>query len=259
MKEDGILSLYKKVLLVLLALMIVVFSALYFIQFRRVGLRYQNTILLPSEANGSTLYSGKIDGQDACFTVTPDKTVTFRCGEKTYGPYTAKEDPTAIPDVSYTHTFASVTGVEVRDGDAVIFRGGLFKATESDYNWLMVNEDGTAGSTAASTSNGTVYRDGKVVDPMEPTVGFLLHLMEGPELTRKGGLAFWFFGTVLAVVTIIGIFFGERYYGLRFIFHIQDWESVEPTAFALLKMRISLLAGTVLTFIVYYLGVAPLF
>ena len=247
MEEDRTLRLYRKVLVSLLSLMILVVSVLCYIQYRQVGLRYNNTILVPSEVNGSTLYSGKIAGQEACFTVTADKTVTFRYGEKTYGPYTAKEDPTAIPDVPYAHTFESVTGVEVWDGDTVIFRGGLFKTKESDSSRIMVNEDGTYGSSGAEG------------DPMEPSVGYLLHLMKGPELTRKGAPSFWFFGTVLAVVTILGILYGERSYGLQFIFNIKNWESVEPTAFALLKMRIDCLAATVLTFIVYYLGVAPLF
>lgn len=38
--------------------------------------------------------AGKIQGKQAHFTVSKDKTVVFQYGDKTYGPYTAKEDPT---------------------------------------------------------------------------------------------------------------------------------------------------------------------
>jgi hypothetical protein len=89
------LDRYQKGILLLLTAMIVVFGFIYSMASSRVGFLYHDVILQPSEMNGNLVYSGSINDKESAFTVTADKTVTFQHGEKTYGPYTAKEDPTA--------------------------------------------------------------------------------------------------------------------------------------------------------------------
>ena len=49
------------------------------------------------QENGSMVYSGKFQGKQSHFTVSEKKTVMFQWGDMVYGPYTAKEDPAAIP------------------------------------------------------------------------------------------------------------------------------------------------------------------
>ena len=98
---DRIKSLnhYQRCILILMIAMVLIFAVVYSVTIRRVGFEYKDTILLPSQENGSTVYSGKIQGRQARFTVAADKTVVFRYGNKTYGPYTAKEDSTSMPQV----------------------------------------------------------------------------------------------------------------------------------------------------------------
>lgn len=67
-----------------------------------------------------------------------DKTIIFQYGDHTYGPYTAEEDPTAIPEDGEMRDF--MTGVEIRIGDEILFRGGVLES--GDSYWLH-NEDGT--------------------------------------------------------------------------------------------------------------------
>ena len=69
--------------------MVLCFTVLYPITISREGFLYQDTILVPRQENGATLYSGKIEGKPSCFTVYADKRVTFAYGDKTYGPYIA--------------------------------------------------------------------------------------------------------------------------------------------------------------------------
>lgn len=64
----------------------------------------------------------------ARFRVSSDKTVEFHYGEREYGPYTAIEDPTAIPRDNESRE--SMTGIELREGDEVIFRGGMFRTDD---------------------------------------------------------------------------------------------------------------------------------
>ena len=49
------LNRYQKGILILLAVSLVVFTAVYIVASNRVGFAYQNTILLPSEEDGATL------------------------------------------------------------------------------------------------------------------------------------------------------------------------------------------------------------
>lgn len=51
------------------------------------------------------------------FIVYADKTIEFQYRDMTYGPYTAKEDPTAIPKDSEIGEY--MTGVELRDVDSI--------------------------------------------------------------------------------------------------------------------------------------------
>ena len=93
---------------------------------------------MPREENGSTVYSGKIRGQQVRFTVSEDKTVVFQHGDKTFGSYTAKEDPTAIPKDE--EMAEDMVGIEILQGDSILFRGGVLDL--GDEYWLY-NEDGT--------------------------------------------------------------------------------------------------------------------
>ena len=118
------LGRYQIALLVCGVVMILVFSVLYPVTTARVGFLYQDTILTPAQEGDATVYSGKLRGEAARFTVHADKSVEFQYGDKTYGPYTVTEDPDARPDSELSRY---LTGVEVRCGDTILFRGGVME------------------------------------------------------------------------------------------------------------------------------------
>lgn len=91
------LGRYQIALLVCGVVMILVFSVLYPVTTARVGFLYQDTILTPAQEGDTTVYSGKLRGEAARFTVHADKSVEFQYGDKTYGPYTVTEDPGRAP------------------------------------------------------------------------------------------------------------------------------------------------------------------
>ena len=72
------LNFLGKALLVLAVVLAVVFTPLYAVTISRVGLLYRDAILVPRAEGRSTVYEGKIKGTPAAFSVTGDKTVTFR-------------------------------------------------------------------------------------------------------------------------------------------------------------------------------------
>lgn len=249
------LDRYQKGILLLLTAMIVVFGVIYSIVSSRVGFLYHDVILQPSKVEDYTIYSGTIRGQDCSFKVTTDNTVIFQCGEKIYGPYTAKEDPTAIPK---DDTFSDhMTGIEVKSGEEIIFRGGIFEMGGTDSFWMLVKEDGTNESFVITsvTSDGTeVDGDGNIIDPMEPSVSDILHLMNGPELTKKGEWTAWFFGIFVSIVTAVSIIFADELFRLNLVFHIRNVDRVEPSDWEIAGRYIGWTLLTIMTFVMYIIG-----
>lgn len=84
MEKIKSLNRYQKGVLIFMIAMALVFALIYPMTISQVGFEYKNTILVPSQEDGSTVYSGKIQGKQAHFTVSKDKTVVFQYGDKTY-------------------------------------------------------------------------------------------------------------------------------------------------------------------------------
>ena len=77
MKRVNNLNLYQRLLLTIMPAMALVFAILYSITISKVGFYYKNTILKPIQENDCVIYSGKIEGQPTCFTVSEDKKSCF--------------------------------------------------------------------------------------------------------------------------------------------------------------------------------------
>lgn len=97
MKRIKDLDIFQQGLLAAMAVMVLVFSVLYLIALCRKGIKFRNALLVRHAKNGTTVYSGRVNDQDTSFTVSPDGTIFYRHGSAEYGPYTVREDPTAIP------------------------------------------------------------------------------------------------------------------------------------------------------------------
>lgn len=227
MEKIKSLNRYQKGVLIVMIAMALVFAVVYRITISRVGFEYKDTILVPSQENGGTVYSGKIQGQQARFTVSEDKTVVFQHGNKTYGPYTAKEDPTAIP--KDTPMANHMTGVELRQKEDILFRGGVME--NGDSYWLY-NEDGTSSNIGLfyTTSGGTTLDgNGNVIDPVEPSAHTILKLMNDPGLTHKGEWFAWFGAVFICVLNALSILFADELFRWNLAFQIRDADYAEPS------------------------------
>lgn len=218
----------QKGILLLMPAMILVFAVLYAVTVSRVGFAYQDAILVPSQEGVSTVYSGKIHGQQARFTVSEDKSVLFQWGDKAYGPYTAKEDANAIPG---NHEMADfMTGVELRQGDSILFRGAVFEYGDIR---MLYREDGTmdTDSVIAFSGDNGVETDfnGNVIDPMEPTVLAILDVMDNPPLTHKGDWSLFVGGVVACVLNAAAILYADEIFRWNLAFQIRNPERAEPS------------------------------
>lgn len=222
------LGLYQKMILLFLTVLVIVFSLLYSSADKKEGFPYQNKILTPKQENGSTLYSGKIKGEHAVFTVFEDNTVKFRYGDKLYGPYIVKEDSSAIPK---DHSLrASMIGVEVYDNKELIFRGGVL---DSDDELWLFDEDGEFDTTSigfVTTMDGIVVdENGNEIDEMEPPVSVILDLISEPKLTNKGNWVIWVEAVILSIFTAISILFADEIFRWNLAFRIRNVEQAEPS------------------------------
>jgi len=248
------LNHYQKVVLILMIVMAITFWVVYSMTISRVGFEYKDTILVPSQENGNTVYSGKIKGQQARYTVSEDKTVVFQHGDKTFGPYTAKEDSTAIPKDEELAEY--MTGVELLQGDSILFRGGVLES--GDGYWLY-NEDGTLNNDNFGityvTSDG-IERDenGNAIDPMVPSASTILNLMNDPKLTHKGEWFVWFGAVFLCVLNALLILFADELFRWNLKFQIRDADHAEPSDWEIAERYVSWTFLTIMALILFITG-----
>ena len=226
----------QKGMLLFAAVLPLAFFAAYFMTTGREGFEYRNAILVPEagadEGADGTAYAGTINGKPAVFTVSPDKTVEFRYGETICGPYTVKEDPSAIPkrggDVKTLAELEDMRGIELYRGDELLFRGG---ARYFGNGYRLYNEEGEIEVLGPIMAGGkSLEESGNTADPMEPSAGVLLELMYGPVLlTHKGDWNGWLFGTLLCAAISVSVLFADELFRWNLRFRIRDPERAEPS------------------------------
>ena len=249
------LDRYPKTIILVLLAMLIVFTAAYAIISSRVGFRYRDVILRPTVEGGNTVYAGRIHGEDASFIVTPDNAVSFQYGNKTYGPYTAKKDPDAVPKDSEMAKL--MTGVEIREGDKVFFRGGVLTTGGSNKEMMLFEEDGSFASVniRVTSSSGIMYdSEGNVVDQMAPSATTILRLMDDPELTSKGEWLAWFCGVFISILTVVYILFADELFRHNLRFRIRNVEHAEPSDWEIASRYISWTVLPIMALVSYIMG-----
>ncbi len=219
------LNRYQLAILILVIVMALAFIAPYCKTVSRVGFEYKNSILVPSQVDSGTVYSGKIQGQYSTFTVSADKTVVFQYADKTFGPYTIKEDVSAIPEGH--NAGPGSTGIELKRGEVVIFRGVAQKI--GDSWWLVDYNDSAAADVWVTVGGVTTDGNGNIIDPMEPAVSTILDLINDPTLTHKGSWLIWLCGVFICAVAVVSILFADELFRLSLAFKVSNVDEVEPS------------------------------
>lgn len=247
MERFKTLDYRQKWIFLIMGVMVLVFSILYPVTLSRVGYSYRDAILVPHEAEGTTVYSGKIQGEAASFTVTQDKTVTFQYGDFTYGPYTVKEDPQAAPESG--DLADSLSGVEIWRQDSRLFRGGARKLDQ--HGWLLYYENGEPYGLEIKITTG-----GNSAAQMEPSLATILDLAMGPELTHKGHWLPWFLGILLCVVNAVSILYADELFRFWLSFRIESPELAEPTDLEITGRYFGWGAMLIGIFVVFVIGLS---
>ena len=255
MKTFRGLDVYPRILLIVMLVMLMVFSVAYPLTISRMGFQYRGEILVPQIQENQTVYSGRVNGQKASFTVTSDGTITCQMGDKAYGPYTFREDPAALP--SNAGAGVQARGVELYEGEKLMFRGGV-----EDMDGQRWAYDGNGNMniisirTYATTPNGfSLDANGNPVDAMEPSVEEILYLATGPEWKHNGSWSGWLEGASVCALVAATVFFADDMFYLRMSVRVRDAESVEPSSWELLSRRIGWTVGLLLAFLLFWNGI----
>lgn len=243
---------YQKAILLAMAAMVLVFSAIYLLTVRRVGYLYQGAILVPTREDGATVYTGSIRNTAAQFRVTENQ-VTFRYGDTQYGPYTLESDPTAVP--SQQDTAKGFVGIEIRDKGKILFRGGVralqdycfFIHSDGSSDFLSIYEDEVTG-VAYNAETGEVY------DRMAPTLRDIYTLLTNPPLTHKGEGMAWLAGVVMCIVNAVTLLFADELFYWKMSFLVRNAQGAEPSDWELGQRFIGWAALGILALVVFVLG-----
>ena len=226
MKKIKNLNFYQKGILIFMIVMILIFAVIYPKTISKVGYRYHDTILVPTLENGKTIYTGKIQGEQAQFIVSEDKSIVFVYSDKIYETYTMKEEPTAIP--KERELAEQMIGIEIHNGDKLLFRGGVLDV--GDAYWLY-NEDGTLDNIGFSiVTSDVIEKDGNGnIIGMEPSASTIYELLNEPELTHKGEAIAWFGAVIICIFNAITILFADELFRWDLAFRIRNVDAAEPS------------------------------
>ena len=216
---------YRRMLLLAQLAMILVFAIALAIVYSRPGFVYQDALLRPSQAGDSIVYAGRLDREQAAFTVSPGGRVSFTWGEYDYGPYEIVEDLAAVPE-----GYGWTRGIEIREGDQVLFRGGY---AGQEYAYLF-HQDGTPFMEKPSVTGnpGTVGSDGQSItaeDLHAPGPAVLARLVLDPELHRQGSVWIFLLVTMMTGINMYCISFPMKVFRRNLRYTIQNWETAEPS------------------------------
>ena len=249
------LNFYQKGIILVMIIMALVFAVIYPKTIARVGYRFNDVILVPTVENGITTYSSKIKGEYATFIVSDDYTVEFHYGEKNYGRYVLKEDPTAIPkDRELQELQEQMTGIEITNGDKIVFRGGVLDFGDDFY---LYDEDGTLDNFGFSyVASDGIERDemGNPIDFMEPSPSTIYELLNEPQLTHKGDVLAWYGGLFIGILNAIFILFADELFRFNLAFRIRNVKDAEPAEWELAGRYIGWSLITVVELMVFITG-----
>lgn len=218
------LDRFRRILLLLLALMALGFAVVYFIAFDKQGIELANAFLVQAEENGATLYSGQVREKETVFTVTQTGAVTLRVGDNTFGPYTVEEDDA----VSFADQPGD-RGIVLYDKGEQIFRG-VYRASGGYFTLLDAPGRGWGRVPFFAASTESNYGD----PDWEPPFDLIVRMALGDAPVGLPSVRqVYILGLVISVLAAISMLWAERLFRFRTRFRIKDTDKAEPSAWYL--------------------------
>lgn len=244
MKERWLeMTWFQRGLLLLQAFLILLFLLMYCTIGRQQVVWYDGAALRCHTDGQTTTYSGRVDGQAAVITVSPGPVVEYRLGDALYGPYSIISDPSAVPSEEAMPIMPvdiqALSGVEIRQGDRVLFRGSYL---HSGSMFLAFDETGYwATSSALASDSG-------------PSAGDILQIALAPEIVQREHIEAFMLGLFLCVVCAVSIVYADELFRFHLAFRIRNAEDAEPSDWELFGRSVSWIVLTVSALLSFILG-----
>ena len=252
------MSWFRRILLLWMAAMILGFGIAMPVVRAAQGIEYGDDFLRLRQEGEVRYYEGEVDWEDAAFTVWPDGRVEYRWGEYTCGPYQVS----VVPDAAPEGFGSAMTGLEIRQGDQVLFRGGYLK----DAFQMLYQENGEPlweiRSSVSSGSGAVLFVDGREVSPEEqhePSLTAVARAALYPELVRRGSVGIYLLVTLLALLNMLQICFPGFFFRLSLWGHVRNVEDAEPSEFYIAAEHAEWVLLALLVPVLYWYGLFTVF
>ena len=207
------------------------------VSYRGGHLRYE-------QQGEADVYSGWLDYGRVKYVVSPGPVVEYWLDGALDSTYTVTEDPTAIPQTEDTarHDPDFFTGVEIRKGDEVWFRGAY--SPYSSY-WLL---DEKGNNLVISVSFGT-----ESTKP-EPSPSVILDFAQGPETSPRRHIELILMGLLLSGICLVSLLFEDQLFRWDLHFRVRDPYDAEPSEWELFSRWAGWVIMTGVAALAYILG-----
>ena len=246
MKRFRKLNILQKVILIAICAMALVFCVLYPVTLSRVGYAFRGAILTPAQTDVGSVYSGRVHSEAVSFTVDADGAATYRGGGAVYGPYTVREDASAIPAEFLQYYDMPSNGVELRRGDEVIFRGCL--RDNGEYR-MLYDENGKLDDLSLFFSD-----DEQTPAAEEPTALEVLALLIDMQPEHKGQWSVGALALLICVMTAASILYADELFRWGLSFRVRDPEAAEPSDWELASRYFTWIALPMLALAMFIMG-----
>ena len=218
-----IMALFRRGCLVIQAVLLFLFTILYFNAGRQQGIVSRDRFFSRSIQDDAMVYTGRQDGRKTIYKVwETDAGYTVECQVEgqSFGPYQVDRvsaDGMSLGDWGYMDG-----GIEIWAEGELLFRGAYRRTTG---NSILLDE------------KGEFYYDwGKAFDrpatgSIEPSNALtLFSFTVGAELTHRGYWPCYGMGLLIAALNMVTLLFPDELFRWRMSLRISRWEDAEPSA-----------------------------
>ena len=248
-------SKLRKIWLVALAVMAVLFLVLAQIVSRSGGVPFCGALLEAQGAADNGSYTGKTHGETVNITVRrqSETAVEMNLSISNVADETWLVEYPLEPVL--TEHGQKLPGLRVSRNGKTVFEGAYDPDHRVDWGYMLYDTDGKwyAGEILSITA-GT-GPEGGYWDDYETSLNTVLKFVNGPELEARGNLTFWFYGLVLSAMAAVLVAFPEALFQMKHHWHVKD---PEPTDFYYVENCIAAGIITIAALAAYIAGVCTI-
>lgn len=247
------------------AFLILLFLILYLTVGRQQVIQYRDETLRCRADGENVIYTGKINGEKAVFTVSPGPVVEYRLGDTLYGPYTIVFDSTAIPDAEdlpwNSTSAADLVGVEVWNGETRLFRGAYHDVniSGSTSSFYLVDAQGEISSGdetvfgLVSSTNGYAEVYG-YTHKAEPGAYSILKIATGAGVEQRSSSGMFWLGALFCVVNAVSLLYADALFRWNLRFKIRRVEDAEPSDWEIFSRWVGWIGITITALVCFIIG-----